>query len=178
MIMNALKSCGRATHRYSCGALERLLRQQRAYELVPLLHPGTLLTHVIPAIVTLRAHVLQRVVLDPVSNFFRNARLSGKGLPRPTQIAVCDDRDDAAMSLPPHEAVERAVTERTARILRRGKEPAVCVGLDGFHQFGRERWNGDRVRHAVLGLGPIDNTFSGIPMIDVETGDLLHAVGG
>src|SRR5262249_60082675 len=114
MMMNALKSCGRATHRYSCGALERLLRQQRAYELVPLFHPGTLLTHVIPAIVALRAHVLQRMVLDPVSNFLRNARLSGKGFPRPPQVAVRDDRDDAAISLPPHEAVERAMTDRTA----------------------------------------------------------------
>src|SRR5215813_155831 len=167
MIMNALKSCGRATHRYSCGALERLLRQQRAYELVPLLHPGTLLTHVIPPIVTLRAHVLERMVLEPVSNFLRNARLSGKGLPRPPQVAVRDNRDDAAISLPPHEAVERAVSDRTAWILGRGKEPAVCVGLNGFYKFSRERRNGDRMRHAVLGLGPIDNTFGGIPMIDV-----------
>ena len=114
---------------YLCDALQRLLSYQCAYELVPFLHPGTLLTHIIPAIVALRAHVLQRMILDPVSNFLRNARLSGKGLPRSSQVAVRDDRNDAAISLPPHEAVERAMTDRRRGSLAEGKNQPYALGL-------------------------------------------------
>ena len=51
-----------------CGQLVSLLGQQRRYEFVPFLHAGAFLGHVVPAIVALRTHVLERMILEAISN--------------------------------------------------------------------------------------------------------------
>jgi hypothetical protein len=51
-----------------CGQLVALLGQQRHYEFVPFLHASALLGHVVPAIVAFRTHVLERMILEAISN--------------------------------------------------------------------------------------------------------------
>src|SRR5205823_3602671 len=102
---------------------------------VPLCHTGPFLTHVVPAVVALRAHILQRMVLDTISDFFRYTGLARERFPSPTEVAIGDDRDHSTISLAPHEAIERSMTDRPLRIHRRRKEPAVFVWFDRLDQF-------------------------------------------
>src|SRR5579871_1690775 len=106
-----------------CAAAKRLgepclLREHCAHEFVPFGHPGSFLAHVVPAVVAFRAHILQRMVLDAISDFLRHASLTSEGFPSPTEIAISDDRNDAAITLPPHKAVERAMADGSLGILR------------------------------------------------------------
>ena len=107
-----------------------LLGQHRANEFVPFRHAGPFFAHVVPAVVILRTHILQRVVLDTVSNFLGDTCLAGEGLPCATQIAIGHDRNDPTVSLAPHEAVERAMADRPLRVLCRREEPPVLVRLN------------------------------------------------
>jgi hypothetical protein len=61
-------------------------------------------------------------------------------------------------------------------ILGRREESAVFVWLDRFDQFRSERWHWNGVRLKVLGLRPINNLFSGIPLIDAQPSDFFDAL--
>src|SRR5260370_1201160 len=128
------------------------LVQQRADEDVPFFHRGALLGHVVPAVVALRADVLERVVLQPVANFLREAGLSRERLPGAAQVPVGHDWDDLAVALTRHEWVERAVADGLGWVGCRGEKPAMCVGLDGLDQLRCDFGAGNGVRLAVLGL--------------------------
>jgi len=82
------------------------------------------------------------------------------------------------IALSPDEAVERAVADRLGRIFRRRKEPAEFIGLDRFDEFCGKRWDRDGVWLKVLGLGPIDDRFGRVPLIDVQPGDLFYSLAG
>ena len=51
-----------------CCQLVASFGQQPRYEFVPPLHASALLGHVVPAIVALRTDVLERMVLEAISN--------------------------------------------------------------------------------------------------------------
>ena len=61
----------------------RLLASMASDELVPLRHAGALPRHVVPMIVVLGAHILQRMVLEVVAGLLGNAGFAGQGLERP-----------------------------------------------------------------------------------------------
>ena len=55
--------------RWSRHELEALPGEHLPDELIPLLHRGPLLLHVVPAVIVLRADVLEGMVLNPVADF-------------------------------------------------------------------------------------------------------------
>jgi hypothetical protein len=57
------------------------------------------------------------VFLDAVPNLFWHSSLAGARLPDPAEIAIGEDRDDAAITLPPPKAVERPVADGSLGIL-------------------------------------------------------------
>lgn len=92
-----------------------------ADELVPLRHAGALLRHVVPMIVVLGAHILQRMVLEAVADLLGNAGFAGQGLERPPEVAVRRAGDPAAVPLTPDEAIERAVAYRPRHLWQKGR---------------------------------------------------------
>lgn len=68
------------------------------------------------------------MVLDTVPNLFWHPSLAGGRLPGPAEIAIGDDRDDAAMTLPPPKAVEQWPTGLLGS-LADGKNQPYSIGL-------------------------------------------------
>jgi len=107
------------------------------------------------------------VVLQSVSDLFREPCLSSKRLPGSPQIAVCHDGDDLAIALAPHERIERAMADRLGRVGCGWKKPAKFIRLDRPDKLGRDLGHGDGVRLSILSFGPIDDALGRIPLIDV-----------
>ena len=59
-----------------------------------------------------------------------------------------------------------------------GKYQPYSFGLIEFDQLSGERRDRDGMRLKVLGLGPIDNPFLSVPLVDMESGDLFDALAG
>src|SRR3546814_20038519 len=102
-----------------------------------------------------------------ISDWSSDVCSSDLGAPK---ISVCRIGDHAAIALPPDEAVERTVADGLGGVFCRGEEPAELVRLDRPDQIGGARRHRDGMGLQVLGLGPVDNPFARIPLIDVEIG--------
>lgn len=75
----------------------------------PLDHARALLAHVVPTVIAL-GDVHPRV-LEAVPNLFWHPSVAGERLPGPAEIAIGDDRDDTAITLPPPKPVERTMAD-------------------------------------------------------------------
>lgn len=56
--------------------------------LVPLCHSGALLGHVMPAIIVLGVNVLERMILQTISNFFGHIGLAGQRFEGSSEVPV------------------------------------------------------------------------------------------
>src|SRR3546814_20988061 len=76
--------------------------------------------------------VLERMILHAITDFLGYARLARERLPGAAQITIGDDRDDLALPLAPHEAIERTGADGRSEERRVGK---ACVSTC------RSRWS-------------------------------------
>src|SRR3979490_1748758 len=52
------------------------------------------------------------------------------------------------------------------------------IWLDGLNQLRGDLRDGNGVRLSVLGLGPVDDPLTDVPLVDMQTGDFLDALPG
>src|SRR5262249_4006554 len=58
----------------------------------------------------------------------------------------------------------------------RWEEPAEFVRHDRLDEFGGDRGDWDRMRFSILCLGPVDDPFLGVPLVNMEGSDFFDAL--
>src|SRR5262249_38906966 len=56
------------------------------------------------------------------------------------------------------------------------EEPAEFVRHDRLDEFGGDRGDWDRMRFSILCLGPVDDPFLGVPLVNMEGSDFFDAL--